>query len=272
MAKKKAAKKETAKKETKSEFLRKVLGKNPDLDYDQVNRRWARAGHPGQISNPLYYKIRSDLGIKTVWVWAREPEPAPKSTGELYQFKITLLDYEPPIWRRIQVKDCTLDKLHEHIQTSMGWTNSHLNHFRIDGKLYGDPLLMRETFEELNYADSTRTLLSAILPKGGERFRFEYEYDFGDGWRHEVLFEGRPPVEPGRRYPLCLEGERACPPEDVGGVWGYADFVEAIADPEHERHGELMEWIGREFDPEAFDPKAATNAMKRGLPDWRSEL
>ena len=78
--------------------------------------------------------------------------------------------------------DCTLDKLHEHIQTAMGWTNSHLHHFRIDGQLYGDPMLMAENFEELKYKDSTTTMLSDILPEGGERFRFEYEYDFGDGW------------------------------------------------------------------------------------------
>src|SRR3954464_8878151 len=173
-------KKKAAKKETKSEFPPKVLGKNPSLGADQVNRRWARAGHPGQISNPLYYKIRSDLGIKTVWVWAREPEPAPKSTGELYQFKITLLDYDPPIWRRIQVRDCTLDKLHEHIQTAMGWTNSHLHHFRIDGTYYGDPMLVLGDDVELEYRDSTTTFLSEILPQSSRGFRIEYEYDFGD--------------------------------------------------------------------------------------------
>src|SRR5215510_10763626 len=111
--------------------------------------------------------------------------PTPK---RVYQFKITLRRLEPVIWRRIQVQECTLDKLHEHIQTAMGWTNSHLNHFRINGQLYGDPMLMEETFEELNYKDSTRTMLSEILPKGSQRFRFEYEYDFGDGWQHDILF------------------------------------------------------------------------------------
>jgi len=136
----------------------------------------------------------------------------------VYQIRITLLETGPPIWRRIQVGDCNLDKLHEHIQTAMGWTNSHMHHFRIDGRLYGDPRLLAETFGELNYADSTRTRLGDILPEGGGRARFEYEYDFGDGWLHEVLFEGRLRTEPGKRYPLCLEGERACPPEDVGGV------------------------------------------------------
>jgi hypothetical protein len=109
------------------------------------------------------------------------------ATERVYQFRITLLDTRPPVWRCIQVKDCTLDQLHEHIQTAMGWTNSHLHHFRVGDQLYGDLLLMQENFEEMGYEDSTTTKLSAILPKSGRRFRFEYEYDLGDGWRHEVL-------------------------------------------------------------------------------------
>ena len=207
-------------------------------------------GHAGEISNALYYQIRAKLGIKTEWVWVREDKANPPTSasagasGQVYQFKITLMKTEPPIWRRIRVADCTLDKLHEHIQTAMCWTNSHLNHFRIDETLYGDPMLMEETFEELGYKDSTTTRLSDILPASGERFRFEYEYDFGDGWRHEVLFEGRMRAKPGEKYPICSEGTRACPPEDVGGVWGYVDFLAAIADPENEEHEELRNWIG----------------------------
>jgi hypothetical protein len=157
----------------------------------------------------------------------------------LYQFRITLLGIQPAIWRRIQVKDCTLDKLHEHIQTALGWTNSHLHDFKIGGKDYGDPLLLDENFVEFDYGDSTTTKLSDILPKTGKRFRFEYQYD--------------------------------CPPEDVGGTGGYEEFLEAIADPEHERHDEYLTWIGGRFDPEAFDAEKATKRMRRGLPDWRSE-
>ena len=193
-----------------------------------------------------------------------------KPTDTVYQFKITLLESRPPIWRRIQVQDCTLDKLHEHIQTAMGWTNSHLHHFRINDQLYGDPELMQENFEELEYKDSTTTRISDILPKTGKRFRFQYEYDFGDSWYHEVLFEGVVRAEPKVKYPLCLEGARACPPEDCGGIWGYADFVEAIQNPDHERHEELLEWVGGRFDPEEFDPATATKAMRKGLPDWRN--
>ncbi len=194
-----------------------------------------------------------------------------QTAGALFQFKITLLGHRPSIWRRIQVQDCTLDKLHEHIQTAMGWTDSHLHQFEIQGKRYGDPELLDDDFDDLDdldCLDSTSTLVSEILPKAGKRFAFKYEYDFGDSWQHEILFEGCPPLEKGKKYPLCLEGERACPPEDCGGAWGFADYLEALADPEHERHEELLEWDGP-FDPNKFDPKQATSRMRKGLPDWR---
>lgn len=196
-------------------------------------------------------------------------EPKTKAhPNTIFQFKITMLDTNPPIWRRIQVADCTLDKLHEHIQTAMGWTNSHLHQFEIKGKRYGDPELLDDDFEDFVCIDSTRTMLSKLLPKSGKRFAFTYEYDFGDDWQHEVLFEGSPSVDPKAKYPLCLEGERACPPEDCGGVWGYAEFLEARADPKHEQHEDFKEWHGS-FDPEKFDAKRATKRMKQGLPDWR---
>jgi len=196
---------------------------------------------------------------------------AKASAGTLYQFKIALVGSEPPIWRRIQVIDCTLDKFHEHIQTAMGWTNSHLHQFTINKHVYADPMLMEENFDEMEYLDSTTNRLGDILPKNGKRFSFAYEYDFGDGWDHEILFEGSPKLEPGKKYPLCLEGERACPPEDVGGIGGFYEYLQALADPKHEQHEQFMEWCGP-FDPDEFDPGKATKAMKKGLPDWRSEM
>jgi hypothetical protein len=199
---------------------------------------------------------------------AKAKKATPADT--LFQFKITLLGAEPPIWRRIQFPDCTLDKLHEYIQTSMGWTNSHLHHFKVGEQLYGDPMLMEESMEEMDYLDSTTTMVSDIIPKSSKKFRFVYEYDFGDSWNHEVLFEGCPAPEAGRKYPWCMEGERACPPDDCGGVWGYAEFVEAIGNKKHERHGEMMEWSGGRFDPEAFDAAGATKSMKKGVFDWRN--
>ena len=104
--------------------------------------------------------------------------------------------------------------------------------------------------------------------QSGERVPFEYESDFGDAWLLQVLFEGRPPAEPGNQSPPCLEGERACPPEDVGGVWGDMDFLAALGDPENEQHVALREWIGRTFDPEAFNPAKATTRMRTGPAGW----
>ena len=190
------------------------------------------------------------------------------ATNTVYQFKITLLGSMPPIWRRIQVQDCTLDKLHEHIQTAMGWTNSHLHQFEIFGKRYGDPKLLDDGFDEFKCIDSTKTKMSDITPNAGKRFSFTYEYDFGDGWEHEILFEGSPKKEPSKKYPICLEGDQACPPEDVGGIGGFYEFLEALADPKHEQHDDLKEWGGN-YDPKKFDAKRATREMKKGLPDWR---
>ena len=246
MAKKKIA----GKRVTKSDFLRKALGRNPGLELAQINRRWTKAGHAGKISEPLYYLIRRELGIRSVWGWfpADEAAPAAKSAPRRGHGRgLSVPHHAPggarPVWRRIQIRDDTLDQLHEHIQTAMGWTNSHMHHFRIGGAFYGDPLLVAENFADMDYRDSTATLLSDVLPRDGTPLRFEYEYDFGDGWQHEISFEGHPSGEPGERYPRCVEGEGACPPEDVGGVFGYADFLEAIADPDHEEHDAL--WNGQ---------------------------
>lgn len=200
---------------------------------------------------------------------ARTPKAKAKSAANtVYQFKVTLVGSKPPIWRRIQVEDCTLDKLHEHIQTAMGWTNSHLHQFEIFEKRYGDPELLDDGFDDFECIDSTKTKISDITPNAGKRFSFTYEYDFGDGWEHEILFEGSPKKEPGKKYPLCLEGARACPPEDVGGIYGFYEFLEALADPKHEQHDDFIEW-GGDFDPKEFDAGETTKAMNKGLPDWR---
>jgi hypothetical protein len=225
----------------------------------------ARKATRGEVRNSLLHiidlisqAIENSCGLGAI--------PA---SQRVYQFKIKLKGIRPSIWRRIQVRDGTLDKLHDRIQLAMGWTNTHQHHFSIGGQMFGDPMLLEETFEEMNYEDSTTTKLSRILPGSGKPLRFGYEYDFGDSWEHEVVFEGCLRAEPGQRYPLCLEGERACPPEDVGGTWGYQEFLQAIADPDHERHEEFLKWSGP-FNPEAFDPVKATNKMRRGMPDWVS--
>jgi Plasmid pRiA4b ORF-3-like protein len=186
-------------------------------------------------------------------------EPArTNKASSLFQFKIILQEIKPPIWRRIQVPDCTLADLHEIIQAAMGWENYHMHQFRINGKRYGMPDPDGLEFGP-KIIDETKVLLSQLVP---QTKKFRYEYDFGDGWLHEIVFESNSPKEKSQKYPLCLDGSRACPPEDVGGPWGYAEFLEAIADPKHERHAELLEWAG-EFEPDAFNAAEATKAMMK---------
>ncbi|MBX7165944.1 MAG: plasmid pRiA4b ORF-3 family protein [Pirellulales bacterium] len=199
----------------------------------------------------------------------RASKPEANKSALVFHFKLTLLEVQPLIWRRVQVPDGTLDKLHEHIQTAMGWTNSHLHQFEIAGRRYGDPELLDNGWEEDDFVDSTKLRLSRLLDKKRKSFRFYYEYDFGDGWRHEIVYEGALPAESNVKYPRCVDGARACPPEDVGGPWGYADCLEALRNPKHQEHREMREWIGGRFDPEKFAAATATKAMQRGLPDWR---
>ncbi len=234
----------------------------------ELIREKATAARPQAENGMKRNSLRHVVNAVTKAIEESEGIGSIPASERLFQFKVTLLESNPPIWRRIQIKNSTLDKLHERIQTAMGWTNSHLHQFKIDGDRYGDPELLDDGFEGFECVDSTVTRISEIVPKDGKRFRFLYEYDFGDGWEHEVLFEGCLCAEKGGRYPLCVEGERNCPPEDVGGIWGYAEFLGAIADPKHEQHDDFVEWAG-EFDPEEFDAEKITKAMRRGLPDWR---
>jgi hypothetical protein len=168
--------------------------------------------------------------------------------GQIYQLKITLKDSQPPIWRRVEVPDTvTLAQLHQIIQAAMGWYDSHLHQFTIGRVRYGVP--DPDDFEEVR--DERRARLNQILT--APKQKLVYEYDFGDGWEHIVLLEKVISPEQGTNYPRCTAGKRACPPEDCGGVWGYESLLEAIRDPEHPEHTEMLEWAGEEFDPELFD-------------------
>jgi len=162
--------------------------------------------------------------------------------------KVTLKGIQPPIWRRIQVASTTtLAQLHRVIQRVMGWEGSHLYQFVVGGREYSDPNMLEEREGE----DARRVTLATLVR--GEKDKLLYEYDFGDSWEHELLVEKILPLEKAKRYPVCLTGKRACPPEDCGGIWGYAEFLEAMHDPQHPEHEEMMEWVGGEFDPEGFD-------------------
>jgi hypothetical protein len=176
---------------------------------------------------------------------------AAKASGlsnQVYQLKITLKGSKPPIWRRVMVPGkFSLYRLHHVIQMVMGWTDDHLHQFIIDGEYYSIP--SPDDWEPV--IDERRYALNRIAPN--EKRKFVYQYDFGDNWEHDILVEKILPPEKDSKYPVCLKGKRACPPEDIGGMWGYEDFLEAISDPGHEQHAFYLEWIGGEFDPEEFN-------------------
>ena len=179
--------------------------------------------------------------------------------AEIYQLKITLKYIRPSIWRRIAVpRDVTLDELHLILQAAMGWTNSHLHQFKVGKTYYGAPNI--DDFSDLNLKDESKARVNKVLSKPKQKMI--YEYDFGDGWEHEILLEKVLPCDSTARYPRCLGGARACPPEDCRGVHGYANFLQAISDPEHEEHDEYLDWIGGDFDPEKFDPAEFENELK----------
>lgn len=210
---------------------------------------------------------------RTVKVWMRDEPvkqvaaPAAGRKGSVYQFKIVLRDTSPAIWRRIETRDATLEQLHELIQTAMGWTNSHLHQFEIGGTRYTDARFMTEDLDDFGAADYSGMRVSDLVAEHGSKLRIRYEYDFGDSWEHDVVLEKVTDPEPRVRYPRCTAGKRACPPEDVGGAYAYADYVEAITDPQHSEHEYFLEWSGP-FDPAEFDAVKATRRMKKGLPVW----
>ena len=178
--------------------------------------------------------------------------------AQVFQIKVTLDNSSPPIWRRILVPgNATLEKLHDILQVAMGWTDSHLHQFIVGQTYYGEP--HPEYGTEMR--DEGRVKLSQIVAGAG--FRFRYEYDFGDSWLHTLTVEKILPPEPGRQYPVCIEGKLACPPEDVGGMWGYYHFLEAIRDPEHPEHEDYLEWIGDDFDPEELDLDETNRILRR---------
>lgn len=165
-----------------------------------------------------------------------------------YLLKIQLLDIEPAIWRRFVVPaSIPLDRLHDVIQITMGWTDSHLHEFTIGNKRYTEYPKFKE-----DGLPCGRYRLGDLIKQKGRTFR--YLYDFGDSWEHELTLEDSRYVDPELQTEIsCLEGERACPPEDVGGLPGYEEFCEAIQDPNHEDHEMLMNWSGGNFDSEYFN-------------------
>lgn len=173
-------------------------------------------------------------------------------TPNYYQIKISLVDSPLPIWRRLIIDPTLpLSLVHEILQISMGWWSTHLYEFKSKSTRYGS-LRDAENAKGLNDAD--QTILSEVLKKAGETL--SYHYDFGDDWMHTIVLEKIIKAEGKERFSaFCSHGKRACPPEDCGGVKGYADLLEAIEDPCHSGHQESKAWVGDSYDPNAFDQR-----------------
>jgi hypothetical protein len=196
------------------------------------------------------------------------PEPATGRRGQMvpaagsatsrlavYQLKVTLGGVRPPIWRRVLVPGrASLAEVHTYLQVAMGWNDSHLHEFEINGRRYGMP---DPDWDDGEVQEETRARLDRVAAAGD---RLCYTYDFGDGWDHEIVVEKILPADPHRRYPACVAGRRCCPPEDVGGPGGYEDFLAAIADRAHPEHGDYLTWSGP-FDPEAFSLGEVNDAL-----------
>lgn len=177
---------------------------------------------------------------------------------------ITLLDAEPAIWRRLEVPaSFTLKGLHDAIQLAIGWCDGHLHHFEIGGVLYGVPAPDDGSFPR-EVVNERRMKLGTLL-RNGDRV-FTYTYDYGDDWQCAIVLEAATPAADGIVFPRLIDGARAGPPDDVGGIWGYAEFLEALADPEHEEHDRLVEWSGGDFDPERLDIAEINRVLTRLAP------
>lgn len=184
----------------------------------------------------------------------RRKTPAPSRI--IYRLRITLMEVEPPVWRVIEVPaSVTLHRLHLIVQAAVGWTNSHLYMFVVGTQQYGYP---DEEYDS-GIIDGKLVRLHQIMDWPGAACG--YTYDFGDNWQHVLFLEAVGGVMPGIAYPRCVDGARACPPEDVGGVTGYEEFLAAIRDPTDEEHEQFLTWAGGAFDPDAFDVEAANRAL-----------
>jgi len=188
------------------------------------------------------------------------------SATTIARLKITLDDVKPAVLRRVEVSfDIRLDRLHLTVQAAMGWTNSHLYELRAGGVGWSTPYPEQDSAGD--FRDARKARLGDILDDIATK-TLVYLYDFGDGWEHTIKVERLADAAPGVLYPRLIEVSGRCPPEDCGGPWGYAELLEAIKDPGHERHKDLSEWIGDHFDPEADEAEWLTAEVDALAKKW----
>jgi hypothetical protein len=186
-----------------------------------------------------------------------EVKPAP-----IYQLKISLAFSDPLIWRRIQVPgDITLARLHDILQLCMGWSNLHTHRFLI-GKVFYAPSDIHDSWTKTG--ERCESEYNLVTLENDMKWVFTYIYDFGDGWEHDIELEESLPADKGGSQPVLLDGEQACPPENVGGIPGYEEFLNIINNPRHKHHRMMAEWYGADqFDPGHFDMAKINKGLKR---------
>jgi hypothetical protein len=233
----------------------------PDVSSESNLAGWMLAKKP-EI-DPLIASLLDQIGEAPLQRrLKKEPSqtrrPGAMRSGRVYQLKVTLENIHPSIWRRIQIQgDISLPRLHAVLQIAMDWTNSHLHGFSVNGQFYSEP---DPDYADQKVIDERQKHLNQIAPEVGSRFI--YEYDFGDSWDHELVVEKILPLDISLQSPRCLDGKRSRPPEDVGGVDGYAEFLDAIRDPKHPEHDNWLQWAGGKFDPEAFDLQRVNQLLR----------
>ncbi len=207
--------------------------------------------HPGEFTARYLESPPAKLALVPP---ARKETPMP-TTPAIYELKVTLRNSRPPIWRRLRVSnDITLAKFHDLLQAVMGWEDCHMHSFVAGGKTYS-----ASNPEFPQWENEQTVSLGQILRKPDEKL--VYEYDFGDGWEHSIVLEEQLEAAPGGKYPYVVDGKRACPPEDCGGVGGYRHLLAVLADPKHPQHAEMREWADELFDPEAFNAEAINRVI-----------
>ena len=181
---------------------------------------------------------------------------------DIYQIQIALADYSPKIWRRILVQpNLPLSDFHIVIQIVMGWENAHLHQFIKNKKFYSEMLEDDWDWDESRNIDYEDLKISDLLTNPKDKI--DYEYDFGDSWHHDIILEKILPGDSKTKYPVCIDGQLSCPPEDCGGIWGYQNLIEILSNPKHEEYDEYLEWIGGPFKPEYFDKDLANKILKK---------
>ncbi|MFD0785546.1 plasmid pRiA4b ORF-3 family protein, partial [Micromonospora azadirachtae] len=231
-------------------------------------RRRRDHGHDGELDAASLSELLNLLsppgrgrGLPAPRRPAALPAKRKKSDGPapIYQIKVGLAGARPPIWRRLEVPaDISLARLHGIIQVAFGWTDSHLHVFETPYGSFGRP------DADLGHRASSRVTLEQVAPTGD---KLRYTYDFGDNWEHDILVEKTLERDPSVAYPRCVGGRRAAPPEDCGGVWGYAELLEILGDPTHPEHRDRLDWLDLDdpttVDPARFDPKVVTAALRQ---------